>query len=207
MFDHLSIRSRAIWDGSIASFRYPILYPAVTPSRSPTAVVLWELVWCFSVDSSKDLNCRMLSQYPRIFRLKEIRLLPRSFVARYSQKYKHFVTIVHLVISFSIHLINASYDFQCLSASWFLTTITTEISRRLIWWTIMYQDWRSYRRTPRTGTAVKKNSKFLKYHRSEGSQIKHTRSTIKPSKMNLTFGPGVDRSALNSICALSVENN
>jgi hypothetical protein len=96
-----------------AVFRYPILYPAVTPFRSPMAVVLWELVCCLSVESSKDLNCRMLSQYPRIFRLKEIRLLPRSFIARYSQKYKHFVTIIHLIISLSRYLIDVSYGFQC----------------------------------------------------------------------------------------------
>jgi hypothetical protein len=52
-------------------------------------------------------------------------------------------------------------------------------------------------------TAVKIDLKFSKYHRPEGSQTRYTRSTVKPRKLNLTFGAGADRSALNSVCALS----
>jgi hypothetical protein len=49
----------------------------------------------------------------------------------------------------------------------------------------------------------KMDSKFLKYHGPEGSQIRHTLSTVKPRKLKLTFSVGFDRSALTSVSALS----
>jgi hypothetical protein len=72
--------------------------------------------------------------------------------------------------------------------------------------TIMYEDGRSYVRTPRTETAVKNRLKVLEIPltwRITDKTHSFRDQTIKPRKLNLTFTAGADRSALNSIYVIS----
>jgi hypothetical protein len=65
---------------------------------------------------------------------------------------------------------------------------------------MIYEDWGSYERTE---TAGENRLKVLEIPLAEGSQIRHTSSTIKSRKLNLTFWARVGRSALNSmVCSI-----